>query len=119
MEVHAHDWCCVATVAYAVVDAGFGAGAVISVTWVQSAFFCADEEGCWIRGRESHACGAQILGFGGRGRVQVEIFLGLGEHVDCPAADDAIGGAGDDVVCVLGADDFDAVDWVGVAASAA
>ncbi len=43
--------------------------------------------------------------------------MGLGEHVDCPAADDAVGGAGDDVVCVLCADYVDGVDWMGVTGS--
>ena len=36
----------------------------------------------------------------------------LGKHVDGPAADNAVGRAGDYVVCVLGADDVEAIDRV-------
>lgn len=42
--------------------------------------------------------------------------MGLGEHADGPAANDTVGGAGDDIVCVLGADHGDGVDRVGVPA---
>lgn len=45
----------------------------------------------------------------------MEGFSGAGQHVDGPGADYAVGGAGDDVVGVLGADKGEGVDGVGVA----
>jgi hypothetical protein len=41
--------------------------------------------------------------------------LRLGEHVDCPATEDAVGAGGEDVVGILRADEGDRVDGVGVA----
>ncbi len=115
MESDAHDGRGVAAVAEALVDTGLGACAVVSVTGVDGAFFGTDEEVSGIGVREGHAGWGKVFCFGGWGRGQFKEFLGLGEHVDGPAADDTVGGAGDDVICVLRADNVEGVDRVGVA----
>lgn len=105
-----------AFVAEAGVHAGFGAGAVVAVAGVDGSFFGADKEGGWVRGGEGHAGGAEVVVFVWERGEELEVFLGLAEHVDCPAAYDAVCGDGDDVVGILGADDGDGVDGVGVTA---
>lgn len=105
-----------AFVADAGVDTGSGAGAVVAMARVDGAFFGADEEGGRVGGGEGHTGWGEVFGFqrGWGRREEFEVFAGLGEHVDGPGAEDAVGGAGDDVVGVLGADDVEGVDWVGV-----
>ena len=93
-----------ASISHAGVDAGLGAGAVVAVAGVDGAFFCADEEGGRVGDGKGHACWTEVFGFAGGWSGQFEVFLGETEHVDGPSADDAVGGAGDDVVGVLGAD---------------
>ena len=65
--------------------------------------------------REGNACGGEVVHFVNARGLQFEEFLRLSEHVDGPAADYAVGRAGDDVVGILGADDGDGVDWMRVA----
>lgn len=91
VEGQAHDGGGVAFVAEAGVDAGFGAGAVVAVAGVDGAFFGADEEGGRVRGGEGHAGGAEVFVFVGQWGEELEVLLRLGEHVDGPAADDAVG----------------------------
>lgn len=115
VESDGHDGGGVAAVGEALVDAGLSAGASVAVAGVEGPFFGADEEIGGVGGREGHAGGGEVFGFGrGRGG-EFEVFLRLREHVDRPAADDAVGRAGDDVVGVLRADDGDGVDGVCVA----
>lgn len=103
MEIEAHDRGGVPAIADASVDASFGPGAVISVTWVYGTFFSADEKGGRIRGWEGHAGRADIFSFAwGRGG-KFNVFLRLTEHIDGPATDDAVCGARDDIVSVLSA----------------
>ena len=105
-----------ASVAQLAIDARFGPRAIIAMAREDGAFFRTDEEGSGICFWKSHACWSQIFSFGRRRSGEFEIFLREGEHVSGPAADDAVGGAGDDVVRVLGADEGDGVDGMGVAA---
>ena len=53
---------------------------------------------------------------GSRSSVDLHDLCGLGEVVDAPDAQPAVGGDGEEVVGVLGADDAEAEDGVGVAA---
>ena len=116
MKVDAHDWSSVAAVADTGVDTCFGTSAVVAVTGVESSFLCADKEGGRISGRERHAGGREVFCFTRGWGGEFEVFLGLRQHVNGPATDDAVSGAGDDIICVLGTDNLDTVDWVGVAA---
>jgi hypothetical protein len=97
------------------VDARFGAGAVISMAGIDGALFATDQEVSGIRSWKGHARGGEIFGFRWRGRCEGDVLLRLGEHVDCPAADDTVSGCGDDVVRILCTDDIDRVDGMGVA----
>ena len=98
------------------VDAGFGASAVVAVAGIDSALLRAHNKRRRIRPRKRHTRWRQILSFqrGRRRSKEFEIFAGLGEHIDGPGADDAVGGTRDDVVCVLGPDDVKGVDGVGM-----
>lgn len=80
-----------AFVADATVDPGFGAGSVVAVAGVYGAFFGADDEGGGISGGELHASRAEIFDFAGGWGDELEVFLRLAEHVDCPTADNTIG----------------------------
>lgn len=91
MEDGGHDRGGVAAVGEAVVGSCFGACAIVAVAGVYDSFFGADEEECWVGLGECHGCGCEVFGFGRGWGGEFEIFLGLGEHVDCPAADDAVG----------------------------
>ncbi len=115
MEGDGHDGPGVAAVGEALVDAGLGAGAGVAVAGVEGSLFGADEEVGGVGRGEGHAGGGEVFGFGGGWGGEFEVFLRLREHVDGPAADDAVGRAGDDVVGVLRADYGDGVDRVGVA----
>ena len=116
MEVEGHDRGGVPTIADPGVDAGLGTGAVIAVAGVDGTFFRTREERSRIRRGKGDASRTEVFCFGGGRSGELEVFLGLGEHVDGPSADDTIGGAGDDVVCVLGAYKREGVDGVSVAA---
>lgn len=65
--------------------------------------------------REGNACGREIIHFVDTRGLEFEELLWLSEHIHGPAADYAVRGGGDDVICVLRADDGDGVDWVRVA----
>lgn len=129
VEVEAHDRGGVAGVEDAGVGAGSGAGAGVTVRDVQEAGLGAEEGVGGVGGGEGgggwgkvvgRAGGERVGGVGGRlgegwGGEELEVLLRVGQHVDRPGAEDAVGGGGDDVVRVLGADDVDGVDGMGVA----
>lgn len=91
VEGEGHDRGGVAFVGDALVHARFGACAVVPVAWVDGAFFGADEEVGRVGLGEGHAGWGEVFGLGGWWGRQEEVFLREGEHVDCPAADDAVG----------------------------
>lgn len=92
----------------------FGARAVVAVAWVYGALFGANEEEGWVGLGECHSCGCEIFCFGWRWCSELKVFLRLREHVDSPAADNAVGRGGDDVMSILSTDDGDVVNRVGV-----
>lgn len=127
----------VACVEDAGVDAGAGTGAVVAVGEVDAAGLGAGHEVGGVGGGEGGAERGEVVGGArdggrrlllrvegaggvgggreGRRGSEFEIFLRVGQHVDRPGAEDAVGGGGDDVMCVLGADDVEGVDGMRVA----
>ena len=96
------------------VDAGLGARAVVAVARVDAPFLGAGEEVGRVGLREGDAGRGHVFRLGRRRVRQLEVLLRLRQHVDGPAADDAVGGARDDIVGVLGPYDVEGVDRVRV-----
>lgn len=116
MEIETRDGCAVRPVPDPGVRAGFGSGAVVAVARVNRTLLGSNEEGSRVRGRKGHACRAQVFDLTGRRGGEFKVFLGVGEHVGGPGADDTVGRGGDDVVCILGPNESETIDWMGMAA---
>lgn len=105
MEGSRHDRRGMATVRETLVSASLGPGSIVAMTRINASFFGADDEKGWVRLGERHGCGRQVLCFGRWRCGELEVFLGLGKHVNSPSADNAVCGRGQDIVRVLGAYD--------------
>lgn len=123
MEVETCHWGGVGAVGDMGVDACWGTGTVVAVHELDRALFRASEEvGSLCRGKSGARWGDVVgkwsagkgCGCCGDRRAESEAVLWGGEHVNGPGADDAIGRCRDDVVGVLGADNVEGVDRVGV-----
>lgn len=98
----------------AVVCSCFCACSIIAVAGIDRSLFRSSDKKSRVGLWEGYSGGCKIFGFMWWDCSQFEIFLGLRQHINCPAADNTVRRCCQDVMRILRANYRNTVNWMSV-----